>query len=88
MSRLPRWALLVASLVVAVLAVGLIGVSWKGRADDICQKEAPPTGSSYSIEWKWDEFAYVCDYQAPAEPPRRVGPLDAFHSGGRQRHGG
>jgi hypothetical protein len=83
MSRLPRWALLGASLVVALLAVALVGFGWKGRADEICRKEAPSTGSSYTLAWKWDEFAYLCDYQAPSEPPRRVGVIDAFHS---QRH--
>ena len=88
MSGLRRWLfLLAASLVVAVAAVALAGVSWKERADDICRKDMPATGSGYTIEWKWEEFAYVCDYHAPAKPPRRVGVLDAFHSGGRQRHG-
>jgi hypothetical protein len=87
MSTLPRWSLVAASLVVTLAVVGLIGFGWKGRADDICRKEAPATGSGYTIQWKWEEFAYVCDYQAPAKPPRRVGVLDAFHSGGRERHG-
>ena len=88
MNRLRRWLVLAASLVVAVAAVTLAAVSWKVRAHDICRKEAPATGSGYTIEWTWEEFAYVCDYQAPAEPRRRVGPLDAFHGGGRRRHGG
>ena len=87
MSRLARWSLATVSVVVAVATAALIGLSWKSRADDICRKEAPPTGSNYSIEWKWDEFAYVCDYRAPREPLRRVGVIDAFHSGGSQRHG-
>ena len=87
MSRLARWSLVALSLAVAVAAVALIGVSWKGRADDICREEAPRTGSSYSLTWKWDEVAYVCDYRAPREP-RRVGVIDAFHSGGSQRHRG
>ena len=85
MSRLPRWSLVAALLVVAGAAVALGAVTWKERADDICAKETAAQGG-YALEWKWDEFAYVCDYQAPAEPPRRVGLLDAFHSGGRQRH--
>ena len=83
---LARWSLVAASLVVAAVALGLIGVSWKDRADDICRKKAPPAGSTYTLAWKWDEFAYVCDYQAPSEPERRVGVIDAFHSGGSQRH--
>ena len=86
MSRLPRWSLVTASLVVALAAMTLVGVSWKDRADDICRKEAPETGSGYTLEWKWDSFAYVCDYRAPSEPERRVGVVDAFHTGGR-RHG-
>jgi hypothetical protein len=86
MSRVPRWAFLGASLVLAVLAVALVGLGWKGRADEICRKEAPATGSSYTLGWKWDELAYVCDYQAPSERSRRVGVIDAFHSGDRQRH--
>ena len=86
MSRWARWTLVTVSPVLAVAAAALIGVSWRDRADDICRKEAPRTGSSYSIDWKWDELAFVCDYRAPTEPQRRVGVIDAFHSGGRQRH--
>ena len=86
MSRLPRWTLIVASLIAALGAAALVGVSWKDRADDICRKEAPPTGSGYTMAWNWDEFAYVCDYQEPSEPERRVGVIDAFHGDGR-RHG-
>jgi hypothetical protein len=85
-SRLPRWSLIVASLVAALGAAGLVGVSWKDRADDICRKEAPATGRGYTMAWSWDEFAYVCDYQAPSEPERRVGVIDAFH-GDDRRHG-
>lgn len=86
MSRLRRWSLIVASLVAALAAATLVGVSWKDRADDVCREEAPATGSGYTMAWKWDEFAYVCDYQAPSEPKRRVGVIDAFHGDGR-RHG-
>lgn len=87
MRRLPRWSLLAASLVVALAVLSLIGLSWRGRADDICREKAPKNGSSYTIAWTWDEFAYVCDYRAPGEPLRRVGVIDAFHSGGSKRHG-
>jgi hypothetical protein len=86
MNSPKRWFLLAASLAIAVAAVALAGISWKERADDICRKDVPAMAGGYTIEWKWDELAYVCDYQAPAKPPRRVGVLDAFHSGG-QRHG-
>ena len=86
MRRLPGWSLVVASLVVALAAVALAAASWKDRADDICGREAPGAGSGYTLEWKWDEFAYVCDYEAPSEPARRVGVVDAFHRGGN-RHG-
>jgi hypothetical protein len=84
--RLRRWTLIVASLVAATGAAALVGVRWNDRADDICRKEASATGSSYTMAWNWDEFAYVCDYQAPSEPERRVGVIDAFHGDGR-RHG-
>lgn len=86
MSRLARWSVIAASLVVGLAAAALVGVSWKDRADDICRKEAPESGSGYTVEWRWDEIAYVCDYQAPSEPERRVGAMDAFHGSGR-RHG-
>jgi hypothetical protein len=87
MRRLVRWALvIVSSSIVALVAVGLVGVSWNQRAEDICLEQAPRTAGGYSVTWEWAEFAYVCDYRAPAEPSRRVGIVDAFHRGGRQRH--
>jgi hypothetical protein len=76
----------VVSLSVALAAVGVMGLSWNDRADDICREQAPPTASDYSITWEWDEFAYICDYRVPSEPPRRIGVIDAFHGGGSQRH--
>jgi hypothetical protein len=76
----------VSSSIVALLAVGLISVTWNQRAEDICREQAPRTAGGYSVTWEWDDFAYVCDYRAPAEPTRRVGITDAFHSGGSQRH--
>jgi hypothetical protein len=86
-SRLLRWSLVVASSsVVAVGAVALIGVAWNQRAEDICREEAPGTAGGYSVAWEWDELAYVCDYRSPAEPRKRVGITDAFHSGGSRRH--
>lgn len=74
------------SSIVALVTVGLVGVTWNQRADDICREQAPGTASDYSVNWKLDEFAYVCDYSAPGERSRRVGIVDAFHSGGKQRH--
>jgi hypothetical protein len=86
MSRLVRWILaLVSSGVVALLAVGLVGVAWNQRAEDVCRENAP-RASGYSVKWEWGEFAYVCDYRASTEPSRRVGIVDAFHGGGSQRH--
>lgn len=80
------WSLVVlSSTVVALVAVGVISLTWSDRADDICREQAR-TASGYSVTWDWAEFAYVCDYRAPAEPSRRVGIVDAFHSGGSQRH--
>jgi hypothetical protein len=76
----------VGSGIVALVGVVLISVTWNQRAEDICRAQAPRTASGYSITWDWAEFAYVCDYRAPTEPPRRVGIIDAFHSGGSQRH--
>jgi len=87
MRRLARRSVVAVSVLAAVAAAALIGVSWESRADDICREEAPRAGSSYSIEWKLDEFAYVCDYSAPSEPLRRVGVIDAFHRDGSRRHG-
>ena len=87
MRRLVRWSLALISLgIVAVVAVGFIGLTWNKRADDICRKEAPRT-SGYSVTWDWAELAYVCDYRAPGARTRRVGVTDAFrHPGPKPRH--
>jgi hypothetical protein len=77
---------MVVSLVAALGAAAVVGVSWQDRADEICRKEAPAKGSGYTIAWKWDEFAYVCEYRGSGEPERRVGVIDAFHRDG-PRHG-
>lgn len=82
-----RWSLLLLSVgTLAAVAVVLLSSTWNERAEDICRDETPRAGSSYSVTWEWDEFAYVCDYRAPDEKRRRVGIVDAFHSGGSQRH--
>jgi hypothetical protein len=74
------------SLALALVGVGVIGLTWKGRADDICREQAPRTANDYSITWEWDEFAYICDYGVPSEQPKRVGVIDAFHGDGSRRH--
>jgi hypothetical protein len=80
-------------LSIAVLAVGIVALAvvsvnlaWNDRADDVCREKAPRTASGYSVAWEWSEFAYVCDYPGPAEQPRRVGIIEAFHGDGRPRH--
>lgn len=79
-----RWIL---SLAVALVAVVLIGVTWNQKAKDLCRRDAPQTGTGYSVTWEWDEFAYVCDYRtASAQPKNRIGIIDAFHGDGRRRH--
>jgi hypothetical protein len=74
------------SSIVALVAVSFISVMWKQRAEDICREQAPRTASGYSVTWKWAEFAYVCDYRASSQGPRRVGIIDAFHGDGNRRH--
>jgi hypothetical protein len=87
MRRLARWSLVVvSSSIVALVAVISVSVTWNDRADDICREQAPRTASDYSSTWDWAEFAYVCDYGAPDEDPRRVGIIDAFHGEGSRRH--
>jgi hypothetical protein len=84
--RLVRWFLVVLSVAVALAVVGVIGLTWESRAEDICREQAPRTTSEYSVTWDWDGFAYVCDYREPSEQPKRIGILDAFHSGDSRRH--
>jgi hypothetical protein len=87
MRRTVRRSLVVLSLsVVALVAVISVSVTWNDRADDICREHAPRTTSDYSSTWDWAELAYVCDYRAPDENPRRVGIIDAFHGEGGRRH--
>jgi hypothetical protein len=87
MRRLVKWSVVVlSSSIVALVAVIAVSLSWNDRADDICREQAPPTASDYSSSWDWAELAYVCDYRAPRENPRRVGIIDAFHGEGSRRH--
>jgi hypothetical protein len=87
MSRLVRGALvLVGATVVVLLAVGVIGVAWSDRANDVCREQAPARATGYSVTWDWSEAAYVCNYRAPNVETKRVGIIDAFHGEGRRRH--
>ena len=75
-------------LAVFVVSIGaLIGalfvdVAWNQRAANICNQEAekPPgaAASGYTTQWEWSRFAYVCRYDAPGEPTKRVGFTTAF----------
>jgi hypothetical protein len=82
-----RWTLLVVSAaIIAVIALGLIGVAWNDRANDVCREQAPARATGYSVTWEWSEAAYVCSYRAPDAQTKRVGIIDAFHGEGRRRH--
>jgi hypothetical protein len=88
LGRTPRIAILVLAVgLVAVAGVLLIGVTWSDRAEAICREDQPATEGGVSVRWEWAEFAYVCDYGSPAEQPRRVGIIDAFHGDEARRHG-
>ena len=87
MGKPVRRALLIVSAgIVAVLAASLVGITWNQRADDVCRENVSGAAGGYSVRWEWNDFAYVCDYRAPAEQSKRVGIVDAFHSDGRRRH--
>jgi hypothetical protein len=82
-----RWSIvvLVTIVVAAVIVVGASAL-WSDRAKDICRDEAPKSRGDYSVAWDWNEFAYVCDYGAPEQQPKRVEIIDAFHGEGSRRH--
>jgi len=65
-----------------VAAAFFVGIDWSHRAANTCNEEAQkPRGADargYSIRWEWSEFAYVCTYDAPGNPERRVGVTEAF----------
>ena len=87
MRRVLRWSVAVlAASIVAVVAIVATSAAWNDRAEDICRDEAPRSAGGYSVTWEWSEFAYVCDYRAPEEQPKRVGIIDAFHGEGDRRH--
>lgn len=80
--------LIVALAILAVSFVALVGVllldvAWNHRAASICQSESekPPgaaAASGFSIQWEWSSFAYVCLYDAPRQPTKRIGFTTAF----------
>ena len=84
--HLARSLLILFSSLVALVAVGLVGVAWSDRANDFCRKQAPASTTGYSVTWEWSEAAYVCNYRAPNPETKRVGIIDAFHGEGRRRH--
>ena len=84
MRRILAWALSVGA---ALAATALVGVAWNQRADDLCREDAPRAESRYSVDWEWDEFAYVCSYPTPETRSKRVGIIDAFHGDDKRRHG-
>jgi hypothetical protein len=87
MRRFAR--LLLVTLFAGTVTVGAavaVSLAWNDRAEDVCRNEAPQSAGGHSVTWEWSEFAYVCDYRARDEQPRRVGIIDAFHGEGRRRH--
>jgi hypothetical protein len=82
-----RWSIVVlVTIVLATIIVVAASAMWSDRAKDICRDEAPQSAGHYSVAWNWDEFAYVCDYSAPEQQPKRVGIIDAFHGEDSRRH--
>jgi hypothetical protein len=84
MRRALVWPL---SLGAALAAAALVGVAWNQQADELCREDAPRTATGYSVEWEWDEFAYVCSYRTPEPRSSRIGIIDAFHGDDKRRHG-
>jgi hypothetical protein len=75
-------ALLLVSLGMLV-GVLFLDLAWNNRAASIChlESEKPPgaaAASSHTIQWEWSSFAYVCRYDAPGEPTKRIGFMTAF----------
>jgi hypothetical protein len=84
--HLARSLLILFSSLVALVGVGLVGVAWSDRANDVCREQAPASPTGYSVTWEWSEAAYVCNYRAPKAETKRVGIIDAFHGEERRRH--
>jgi hypothetical protein len=84
MRRSLAWTLSVGA---ALAAAALVGAAWNQRADVVCREEAPSRASGWTLDWEWDEFAYVCNYRTPGARPKRVGIVDAFHGDDQRRHG-
>ena len=82
---MKRLVLLLAVSVVAATAsaVVFIDLAWNHRAANICNAETEKpreaaSATGYSIQWEWSELAYVCRYDSPGDPTKRVGFTDAF----------
>jgi hypothetical protein len=81
--RLVVFALIAALAVAALVAIVAINHVWNNRAATLCGFESEkPKGagaaSGYTIQWETTEFAYVCRYDAPGRPTKRVGLTDVF----------
>jgi hypothetical protein len=81
--RLALFALIGSLAVAGLVAIVAIDHVWNNRAATLCGFESEkPKGataaSGYTIQWETTEFAYVCRYDAPGEPKKRVGLTDAF----------
>jgi hypothetical protein len=76
-------AVFVLTATLSLAAVFFIDSEWNHRAANTCNEEAKkPRGAAdatgYSIQWEWTAFAYLCRYDAPGDPTKRVGFTDAF----------
>jgi hypothetical protein len=83
MRRLRRFLAFSVVSIAALVGALLVDTAWNHRAANICNLEAEkPAGAAaargYSIQWEWSRFAYVCRYDAPGEPTKRVGFTTAF----------
>jgi hypothetical protein len=77
MRRLPLAAFVVLAALAAAVGGFAGAVEWNQRAADLCglEKEKPRAAAGatgYSIQWEWSEFAYVCRYEAPGSPTKKV----------------
>jgi hypothetical protein len=81
-----RLGLVLAAFIASIgtlLGAFFVDLAWNHRAATICTQEAekPPGATAadgYTIQWEWSRFGYVCRYDAPGEPTKRVGFTSAF----------
>jgi hypothetical protein len=78
-SALVVTLVLIAVMVPAFLVLG----EWSRRAADMCgfpeyKPASAATASGWSIDWDMSEFAYVCEYDAPGRPRKRMGFTEVF----------